>query len=321
MQSPIRYVLLGVLGFFLLALFGYTSFVSSSKAKEESDTYMVLATTGMIADIARNVGGEMVAVEQLMGPGIDPHTYKPTASDIEKMRNADLILSNGLHLEAQIQGALDGLSEKVVLVSEDIDRDKLLPWKVEDESVPASEAYDPHIWNDVSLWIDATHKVSYTLQERDTKHASVYEANADIYIATLLELDVYVRTQIASIPEDQRYLVSTHDAFSYFSRAYDMPTRALLGISTEAEASTRDVQELADFIAYNQIPAVFGENITSDKFAQSVVEAVEERGHKIQLGGQLYSDALGEEGSPQDTYEGMIRSNVDTIVTALGSEL
>jgi manganese/zinc/iron transport system substrate-binding protein len=233
------------------------------------------------------------------------------------MRDADIIFYNGLYLEAQIKDALDGLDEKVVSVSDDIDRETLLAWDVDGADVPESESYDPHIWNDVSLWIDATYKVSDTLQERDPTQAETYEQNAQIYIAQLQELDEYARAQIATIPENRRYLISTHDAFSYFSRAYNIPTRALLGISTEAEASTQDVQELSDFIVENNIPAIFGENITSDKFAQSVLEAVEEKGHTVVIGPELLSDALGEEGSPQDSYEGMIRSNVDSIVNAL----
>ncbi len=293
---------------------------STHTSKGTDDKFTILATTGMIADIAENVAGDNAHVDNFMGPGIDPHTYQPTASDITAMREADIIFHNGLHLEAQINDALEGMHDKATNVSQDIDRATLLPWDVEDDSVPQSEAYDPHIWNDVSLWIEATKKVSKTLQQRDPANSTIYQQNTEDYIARLTVLDSYVREQIATIPQEKRYLISTHDAFGYFARAYDIPARALLGISTEAEASTQEIQALADFIVANDIPAIFGENITSDKFSQSVLEAVEQRGHSVIIGGELYSDALGEEGTPQDTYEGMVRSNVDTIVAALTSQ-
>lgn len=318
MKKPTTIVLISALIITAALIFLYMSNrQTASETETQDDRIQILATTGMIGDIAKNVGGEAANVTVLMGPGIDPHTYKAKTSDIDKMRDADIIFYNGLYLEAQIKDALDGLDEKVVSVSDDIDRETLLAWDVDGADVPESESYDPHIWNDVSLWIDATYKVSDTLQERDPTQAETYEQNAQIYIAQLQELDEYARAQIATIPENRRYLISTHDAFSYFSRAYNIPTRALLGISTEAEASTQDVQELSDFIVENNIPAIFGENITSDKFAQSVLEAVEEKGHTVVIGPELLSDALGEEGSPQDSYEGMIRSNVDSIVNAL----
>lgn len=288
-----------------------------SSLSADNDQITVLGTTGMIGDIVTNVTGESAKAITLLEPGIDPHTYQPTAGDIETMRSADIIFYNGLYLEAQMQEVFEGLSDKSVAISEDIDRAQLLPWDVEGAEVPESEAYDPHIWHDVTLWIQATEKVRDTLVEIDSENASTYQENAAEYIAQLEELDQYIFEQIGAIPEKRRYLISTHDAFNYFAARYGIKTHAILGISTEDEASVKEIQELTAFMIENEVRAIFGENIVSDKFFQSVIDAAASEGFTIENGGELLSDSLGEDNTEQDSYVGMIRTNVDQIVSAL----
>lgn len=298
----------------LAALLVYSMINPSSQANSD-DEFVVLATTGIIADTTANITGDVATVETLVPAGADPHTYQPTADDIEQIRTADLVLYNGLGLEAQMTDALEGIGDRAVPVGEGVDQERLLPWE-EGEG----KNYDPHIWTDVQVWSQVAQYIGTTLQQRDPENAKQYADNTLAYLEELSLLDQEVLNAIATIPEERRYLVSTHDAFGYFSKAYDIESRALLGISTESEAGTRDVDELATFIVQNDIPAIFGENITSDRFAQSVIEAAEAQGHTVEIGDQLYTDALGEPGTPQDSYIGLIRSNTESIVNALSSE-
>ena len=274
----------------------------------------VVTTTGMIADITKNVGGDRIQVTALMGPGVDPHLYKASEGDVIRLQEADVIFYNGLHLEAQMGDVLErlnGFGIKTVAVTDQIDRSLL-------QSPPEFQGnYDPHVWFDVTLWMKAVEQVRDTLVELDPTSASGYEANAEAYLAELEGLHQYVLEQASTVPAGQRILITAHDAFNYFGRAYGFEVRGLQGISTEAQAGTGDVQALAAFIVEKQIPAVFVESSVPQRNVEAVQAAVEAQGFEVKIGGSLFSDAMGSEGTPEGTYVGMVRHNINTIVTAL----
>lgn len=272
-----------------------------------------VATVGMIADIVQRVGGERVAVEGLMGPGIDPHSYKASEGDVIALAEADIVFYNGLHLEAKMADVFQKMGGAIVTVAvtDGIPRDRLL-------TPPEFEGqYDPHVWFDVTLWQYAVEAVRDALVEIDPGHADGYEARARETLAELDELQRYVLAQAARLPEDQRVLVTAHDAFNYFGRAYGFEVRGLQGISTATEAGIGDVQDLADFIAERRIGAIFVESSVPVRNVEALQEAVRARGFQVRIGGELFSDAMGDAGSPEGTYPGMVRHNIDTIVTAL----
>lgn len=273
----------------------------------------VVTTIGMITDIVRNVGDAHVEVTGLMGPGVDPHLYKATAGDVTRLTSAKLIFYNGLHLESKMGEILAKMTgnTKTVAVTDDVPRSILL-------TPPEFEGqYDPHLWFNVTLWMKAVEKVRDTLIEIDPGHQADYEANAEGYLAELAELHQYVMAQVEKVPSEQRVLVTAHDAFNYFGNAYGFEVRGLQGISTATEAGIADVQELATFIAERRIPAIFVESSVSSRSIEAVKAAVKSRGFNVEIGGQLFSDAMGTEGTPEGTYIGMVRYNIDTIVAAL----
>ncbi|MEF3303623.1 zinc ABC transporter substrate-binding protein [Paenibacillus sp. GYB003] len=273
----------------------------------------VTATIGMITDIVRNVGGERVEAVGLMKPGVDPHLYKATKGDIDKLTEADVVFYNGLHLEGKMASILEKLAAKkpTVAVSRNIDVSKLR------DMGDGSGAYDPHIWFDVLHWMNATETVRDELIRLDGSHAAEYRANADAYLAKLRELHEETKAKIAQIPEKGRVLVTAHDAFGYFGDAYGIRVMGLQGISTASEAGLKDVSQLRDYLVDNGIKAVFVESSVPKKTIQAVVSGAKEKGHEVRIGGELFSDAMGEEGTLEGTYIGMVRHNVDTIVNAL----
>jgi manganese/zinc/iron transport system substrate-binding protein len=269
----------------------------------------------MITDIVGVVGGERVQVTGLMGAGVDPHLYKASENDVTTLSSADVVFYNGLHLEAAMGEVLEQMQGNVrtVAVGEGVDQSALLP------SPDYENQFDPHIWFDVSLWMKSVERVRDTLAEMDPASAPLYQSNAARYLEELTELHEYVKTQAASIPEDQRVIITAHDAFNYFGKAYGFEVRGLQGISTAAEAGTGDVQELADFIAERQIRAIFVESSVPQRNIEAVQAAVASRGFEVSIGGELFSDAMGDAGTEEGTYIGMIRHNIDTIVNALSA--
>ena len=270
----------------------------------------------MITDVVENVGGDRVDVTGLMGPGVDPHVYKASEGDVIDLAEAHVVFYNGLHLEARLAEVFERMQGQAptFAVTDSIPRAKLL-------APPAfAGAYDPHVWFDVGLWMRAVERVRDALIELDRAHAAAYRANARRYLARLAELDRYVRREAARVPAERRAIVTAHDAFGYFGRAYGFEVRGLQGISTAAEAGTGDVRELADFIATRRIPAIFVESSVSPRAIEAVREAVRSRGFEVEIGEQLYSDAMGDPGTPEGTYVGMVRHNVDAIVAGLRGE-
>ena len=282
----------------------------------EGQTIRVVTTIGMISDAVEHVGGGRVDVEGLMGPGIDPHLYKASEGDLRRLERADVIFYGGLHLEAKMADVLERIADQRAThaVTAGIPPELLV------RNAAFAGSHDPHVWFDVKLWELAVGEVLDALVELDPGSASLYRRNAVSYMQELVELDAYVRQQAARIPAEHRVIITAHDAFNYFGRAYDFEVRGLQGISTAAEAGAGDVQELAQFIAERRIPAIFVESSVSPRTIEAVREAVRSRGFEVEISGSLYSDAMGDPGTADGTYIGMVRHNVDTIVAGLRGE-
>jgi len=277
----------------------------------------VLATTTIVADLVRRVAEPDVEVMALMGAGVDPHLYEPSAGDIRRMARAGVIFYNGHHLEGKMAELFARVRERgrrTVAVAECIPAERLI-------AVPeAPTMRDPHVWFDVALWAEALPCVAAALAELVPEQAADFRARADSYAAELAALDTEVRERLAAIPPGRRVLVTAHDAFAYFGRAYDVEVRGLLGISTVAEAGASSVQQLADFLVTRGIPAVFVESSVPPRAIQALAEAAAARGHRVAIGGSLFSDSLGSPGTAAASYVGTVRANLETIVTALGGE-
>ncbi len=270
----------------------------------------IVATTGMIADVTKNIGGKHVKVTKLMGTGVDPHLYKATQGDLRRLTKADIILYNGLHLEGKMQDIFKKLAHKKPVFA--------VGGKLNHAALIQHGTYpDPHIWFDVSLWQKATQRILEVLQEQDPANKADYQAHAKIYLNKMSELDSWIKQQIQTVPEKQRILITAHDAFSYFGRAYGIKVMGLQGISTAAEFGLQDIKRLKDIIVKNQVKAVFVESSVSPRFIQSLVAGVKAEGHQVAIGGELYSDALGPTGTATGNYLGMVKHNVNTIVNAL----
>jgi manganese/zinc/iron transport system substrate-binding protein len=285
---------------------------SAAAARRTPGKVLVCATTGMVADLARRVGGDRVEVDGLMGPGVDPHLFKASARDVDRLRRADLILYNGLGLEGKMGDLFVQLKgrREVVPVTEAIPPERLL------EPEELQGHYDPHVWFDVGLWAETPAVVARALARVDPGHAAEYAARAEAYAAELRRLHEEVRVAIASIPKERRVLVTSHDAFRYFGRAYDVEVAGLQGISTVSEAGVQDVQRVVDLVVARGVKAIFVETSVNDAMVEKVIQTARERGHALTLGGRLYSDAMGDT-PPEDTYAGMVRANVRRIVEAL----
>lgn len=276
----------------------------------------VVTTVSMLADAVRAVGGDRVAVTSLMGEGVDPHTYRPTRADIARLSGADLVIANGLHLEAQLDATLQALAKTkpVVFAAERIPVDQRLA----DPNYPGR--YDPHVWMDPKLWTAAVEAVRDALIARDPDGRAAYEQGAAAYAAALAELDAYARRALSSIPASARILVTAHDAFGYFGRAYGFQVEGIQGLSTESEAGLRRIEDLVALVAERGIKAAFFESSVPDRNIRALVEGAAARGHKLVVGGELYSDALGTPGTYEGTLIGMLDHNVTTVARALGGD-
>ena len=302
-----------VVGVGVFALAGCRGGQADSAQAGDGGRYSVVCTTGMVADLARNIGRDRVRVIALMGEGVDPHLYVTTPGDVRKLMGADLILYSGLMLEGKMDIVFKKLAAKrhVVAVTERIHEDRL---RVLEGTHGHS---DPHVWFDVSLWMEAAGRARDALIEGDPEGRAVYSENAAAYLNELEELHEECKRRLATIPKELRMMVTAHDAFGYFGRAYDVEVRGLQGISTESEASLKDVNGLTDVIIARGIKAVFIESSVPPKNIEALVENCRARGHGLQLGGELFGDAMGAKGTPEGTYIGMVRHNVKTIVEAL----
>ena len=298
-----------------LSLFFLFAGCAQTESKAEStDRLKVVATTTMLTDLVNEIGGDAVEVEGLMGPGIDPHGYQPTPSDVMKLSEADIVAYNGLNLEGKLGDVFEKLMEQnktLFVLEEALPKTQLI------QEEDSSATIDPHIWFSVTNWQLAADYITRELSKHNPDYKSVFEANNEQYQAELAELDTYIKERVASLPEDQRYLVTAHDAFGYFGVEYGFEVVGLQGINTQTEAGTGDVSALADFIAANEIKAVFVESSVPTKTIESLKDAVQNKGWEVKIGGELFSDALGDPSQDAETYIKMYRYNIDTIIDAL----
>lgn len=302
--------LFGVVLCLMLLLSGCSK--PAANVNSSKDTLNVVATTTMLSDLSKIIGGDRVTVNGLMGPGIDPHLYQASAGDVTLMQKAQIVVYNGLHLEGKMGEIFENLNDQNVICIEDgLDPSMLLMSEAD------SNIYDPHIWFDVTLWKQASQAVADGFKEADPEYAKQYDENLANYLKELEELDAYILSRTSELNEDQRVLVTAHDAFQYFGKAYGFEVKGLQGISTDAEAGTADVSALADFIAVRQIKAIFVESSVPPKTIEALQSAVKAKGFDVAIGGELYSDSLGGENSDAQTYILTVRSNIDTIVDAL----
>jgi manganese/zinc/iron transport system substrate-binding protein len=273
----------------------------------------VVTTVGMIADVVQNVGDDCVKVTALMGPGIDPHLYKAGARDVHTLQNAEVIFYSGYHLEGQLGEVLEAFQKRKPTVA------------VAEGAIPKSATLrkagenitDPHVWMDVSLWAGTADVIAKTLTELSPACQNA-TANAAAYKRQLLALHDWIKTSIATIPETQRILVTAHDAFFYYSRAYGIDVASVQGISTQAEASIGDIRGTVTTVVSRKVPAIFVESSINPRTIEAVLEAVADRGFTTSIGGSLYSDAMGDTGTANGTYIGMLYHNTKMIVEALG---
>ncbi len=292
-------------------------FLTSSPAAADAKRLNILATTGMVADLARAVAGDRAEVTALMGEGVDPHLYKPTRSDIAKLTRADVVLINGLRLEGKMDEAFQRVAatgKPVVAVAERVPGDRRI-------APPQFEGNDdPHVWMAPVLWAHALDAVRDALVAADPAGVEAYTRNADAYRTELMELNTYARRVLDSIPATARVLITAHDAFNYLGRTYGIEVRGIQGVSTESEAGLKGIEELVALLAERSIPAVFPETSVSDRNVQALVEGAAARGHTVMIGGALFSDAMGAPGTYEGTYVGMIDHNVTLISRALGGD-
>ncbi|WP_294619075.1 zinc ABC transporter substrate-binding protein [uncultured Roseovarius sp.] len=298
-----------------LLAFAAASLVARPSFAQERLT--VVASTGMIADAARRVGGSAVEVKALMGPGVDPHSYRQTRSDIVAMTRADLVLWHGLYLEAQMEEFLLKLGRRrnVVAVGEAVPQAELIGHE------DYSGKFDPHVWMVPELWVPVVRAVRDALSDVAPDSAEVFAANAETYIAEITRLGDYARGVLQTVPEPARVLLTAHDAFGYFGRAYGYEVLGIQGISTESEAGLNRIRTLVDMLVERDIGAVFVETSVSDRNIRALVEGAAAKGHEVRIGGELFSDAMGEPGTYEGTYLGMIDHNATVIAAALGGQV
>lgn len=281
--------------------------------KERKGPLHIVTTTGIIQDVVENIVGDSAEVSALMGPGTDPHLYKPTPGDIELLDEADIIISNGLHLEGKMAEMLEkyGSEKPVIKVSDGIDKTKFI------KSADFDDSFDPHIWFDLEIWMSGMEFVAKELARVEGDTTDYFIKNFEVYKKKVDELDQSIRISLSSITDSVRVLITSHDAFSYFGRRYGIEVRGIQGVSTLSEVGLKDISNMVDFVIERQIKSIFVETSTSDKTAQAIVDGAKDKGYELTLEGPLYSDALGEPDSDGGNYIGMVKANVEIIVNGL----
>lgn len=278
------------------------------------DPLNVVATVGMVGDIVQRIGGNRVTVTTLAGEGVDPHLYKTTRSDVARLMQADAVFYVGFMLEGKMSSVLDRLrlgGKPVLAVAEAVPSDRLL-------ADGEGGHHDPHLWMDVAIWSQIAHPIAERLALLDPEGAADFRARAAAWTEAMLTFDREIRSALANIPREQRVMMTAHDAFRYFGRAYDVEVLAIQGLSTESEAGLHDINRLVNVLVNRQIEAIFVETSVADKNVRALIEGARARGHTVRIGGELFSDAMGAAGTPEGTYPGMIAHNVNTLLKALG---
>ena len=282
-------------------------------SEKKKDKIYVVTTTGMLYDAVINIGKDKIYADAIMGPGVDPHLYKASIGDLKKIRASDIVVYNGLFLEGKMSKILKKLGkEKAVLAAGDsIPKENLI------NSTVYKNSYDPHIWFDINNWKYAVKAINHILQKKDTVNASFYSKNTENYLNKLTELHLYIHNRIKEIPKSKRILVTSHDAFSYFGKAYNIRVEGLQGVSTVSDIGLKDIANMIDLIIENEIKSVFTETSVSKKSINALIVGCREKGYNLKLGGKLYSDAMGNFGTQEGTYIGMFTKNIDIITEAL----
>ncbi|REG89220.1 metal ABC transporter solute-binding protein, Zn/Mn family [Winogradskyella sediminis] len=289
-------------------------FTNCKDEAKDNGQLNIVTTTTMITDLVKNIGGDMVNIEGLMGSGVDPHLYKASEGDVNKLVNADIIFYNGLHLEGKLVEVFEKMGSQTktpIALADALDKNTLIG------SEYFASNFDPHVWFDISYFKQFAEKVATILSEKNPENTASFQANKNTYISKLDTLQTKINQVIATLPKEKRILVTAHDAFNYFGKAYGFEVVGLQGISTATEAGVQDVQKLATFIIEKQIKAIFVESSVPKRTIEALQAAVKSKGHDVKIGGTLYSDALGNAGTVEGTYIGMFEYNVNTIVNAL----
>lgn len=300
----------------LLSILTGIILIACNSNKQTKEKPLIVCTTSIIGNTVSDLVDSNIVVKSLMGPGVDPHLYKVTQGDLQLLTNADIIIYNGLHLEGKMVEILDkiGRQKTVLAIADGIDSSQFI------NTSGFVGGIDPHIWFDVELWVSGTRYLAKELEKHIPQQASQLQKNCQLLTQKYIDVHHWTINQIKRIPEQRKVLVTAHDAFGYFSRAYNLPVKPLQGISTVSEYGLKDVLEMVNFLIEKDIPAVFVESSVSDKSLKAVIEGCSEKGHKVKIGGALFSDAMGEKGTPKGTYVGMIQHNVSTIVSGLSND-
>jgi manganese/zinc/iron transport system substrate-binding protein len=297
-----------------LVLVFLISVISCQQKTKKNGKLQVVTTTTMITDLMKNIAGDKVDIQGLMGAGVDPHLYKASAGDVSKLFNADVIVYSGLHLEGKLEDVFEKMrqqNKKTIAASDAIDTATLIG------SEYFASNYDPHIWFDITNWEIITQYITDKFCELDAENATTYKENAANYLKTLASLKTAITEKVNSLPIEKRILVTAHDAFNYFGKQFQFNVVGLQGLSTATEAGVKDVQRLASFIEEKNVKAIFVESSVPKRTVEALQEAVRAKGKEVVIGGTLYSDALGSKGTAEATYVGMYKHNVNIIVNSL----
>jgi len=298
----------------LPVLFAIIILASCNDEKKNANGKLnIVTTTTMITDLVKNIGGDSVNLQGLMGSGVDPHLYKASEGDVSKLTNADVVFYSGLHLEGKLVDVFEKMGRKTntIALAEVLDKNKLIG------SEYFASNFDPHIWFNIQYWKQLTNSLTEELSKLDPNNTSYFEANKTAYLKKLDILENDIKKTIATLPEEKRVLVTAHDAFNYFGEAYGFEVVGLQGLSTATEAGVQDVQNLAKLIIDKKVQAIFVETSVPKRTIEALQQAVLSKGFQVEIGGTLYSDALGNAGTEEGTYLGMFRYNVKTIVEGL----
>lgn len=301
----------------VIILFAITIILTACKNDNETNVNKklnVVTTTTMITDLVKNIGGDSINVQGLMGAGVDPHLYKASEGDVSKLVNSDVIFYNGLHLEGKLVEVFEkmkGADKTPIALADELNKNRLIG------SDYFASNYDPHVWFNINFFEQFVEKVTLVLCEKDPKNTETFRANEKRYLAELEKLKEEVQDAVNDLDPEKRILVTAHDAFNYFGKAYGFNVVGLQGLSTATEAGVQDVQKLANFIIDKKVKSIFIESSVPRRTIEALQEAVNSKGHDVKIGGTLYSDALGTEGTEEGTYIGMYRYNIKTIVSAL----
>jgi manganese/zinc/iron transport system substrate-binding protein len=298
---------------YIILVFLIISISCQQKAKKNKKLQVVTTTT-MITDLVKNIGGDKIDIQGLMGAGVDPHLYKASEGDVSKFFNADVIVYNGLHLEGKLEDVFEKMrqqNKQTIAASDALDTATLIG------SEYFASNYDPHIWFSITNWEIITQYITDKLCELDAENAATYKLNGANYLKTLASLKTAITAQVNSLPIEKRILVTAHDAFNYFGKEFQFNVVGLQGLSTATEAGVQDVRRLARFIEEKNVKAIFVESSVPKRTVEALQEAVRAKGKEVVIGGTLYSDALGSKGTAEATYVGMYKHNVKIIVSSL----